>query len=98
PSTRAPATCDDMVALRPGAPPSGILWRMAATTDDSFSARLQHQDTTIFAGIPSESTLWDRRSLLACQDAIRTRWSPYIYLEIGSHLGGSLQPHVLDPR
>lgn len=23
--------------------------------------------------------------------------SPYTYLEIGSHLGGSLQPHVLDP-
>jgi hypothetical protein len=68
----------------------------AATLDDAFSLRLARLDTTIFDAIPSESTPWDRRSLLACQQAVRMRWSPYVYLEIGSHLGGSLQPHVLD--
>lgn len=70
----------------------------AAPTDDAFSARVHGLDTTLFDAIPSESTRWDRRSLLACQHAVRSRWSPYVYLEIGSHLGGSLQPHVLDPR
>jgi len=70
----------------------------AAMADDVFSARVNRLDTTLFDAIPSESTPWDRRSLLACQSAVRMRWSPYVYLEIGSHLGGSLQPHVLDPR
>lgn len=82
-----------MVAPRPDAPPSGILLAMP----DAFSARLDALDTTIFNAIPSESTPGDRRSLLACQNAVRMRWSPYVYLEIGSHLGGSLQPHALDP-
>ncbi len=70
----------------------------AATTDDAFAARLNRLDTTMFDAIPAELTPWDRRSLLACQQVVRRRWSPYRYLEIGSHLGGSLQPHVLDPR
>ncbi len=69
----------------------------AATSTDAFSGRLDRLDTTLFDAIASESTPWDRRSLLACQHAVRTRWSPYVYLEIGSHLGGSLQPHILDP-
>ncbi|MEO6221807.1 MAG: class I SAM-dependent methyltransferase, partial [Vicinamibacterales bacterium] len=68
-----------------------------ATSKDAFSERLERLDTSLFEAIPSESTPWDRRSLLACQHAVRMRWSPYVYLEIGSHLGGSLQPHVLDP-
>ncbi len=70
----------------------------AAMADDAFSARVNRLDTTLFDAIPSESTPWDRQSLLACQSAVRMRWSPYVYLEIGSHLGGSLQAHVLDPR
>jgi hypothetical protein len=64
---------------------------------DSFSARLTRLDDSLYAAIASESTLWDRRSLLACQAAVRARQWPYVYLEIGSHLGGSLQPHILDP-
>lgn len=52
---------------------------------------------TLFDAVDAQSTPRDRRSLLACQQAVRTLVSPYIYLEIGSHLGGSLQPHVLDP-
>jgi hypothetical protein len=68
-----------------------------ASAAEAFSARLGRLDATLFDAIPSESTLRDRRSLLACQRAVRGRWSPYVYLEIGSHLGGSLQPHVLDP-
>jgi cephalosporin hydroxylase len=65
--------------------------------DAAFAARLSRLDTTLFDAIPSESTLRDRRSLLACQHAVRMRWPEYVYLEIGSHLGGSLQSHVMDP-
>ena len=55
-------------------------------------------DLSLFAHIESQSTDQDRRSLLACQLAMRTIRGDYVYLEIGSHLGGSLQPHVRDPR
>jgi hypothetical protein len=67
------------------------------TAAAAFETRLACLDLTLFAAIPSESTPRDRRSLLACQAAVRRRRSPYAYLEIGSHLGGSLQPHILDP-
>ena len=49
-------------------------------------------------GIESLTTDLDKRSLLACQLAVRNLRSSYVYLEIGSHLGGSLQTHVLDDR
>ena len=34
--------------------------------------------------------------LLLVQDCVRSR-GEYIYLEIGSHLGGTIQPHFIDP-
>ena len=64
---------------------------------DPFDARVAALDLSLFDAIPSQSSAWDRRSLLACQAAIRQRIGRYVYLEIGSHLGGSLQTHVLDP-
>jgi hypothetical protein len=47
----------------------------------------------------SQSTDGDKRSLLAIQRAMREtrRAARYVYLEIGSFMGGSLQPHVPDP-
>jgi len=62
-----------------------------------FGERLHALDITLFDGIPSQSTGLDRRSLLAAQGAIRARFGSYVYLEIGSHLGGSVQTHVMDP-
>jgi len=62
-----------------------------------FGERLHALDITLFDGIPSQSTGLDRRSLLAVQGAIRARFGSYVYLEIGSHLGGSVQTHVMDP-
>ena len=44
-----------------------------------------------------QSTDDDRLTLLAVQTAIRRRFPGYIYLEIGSYKGSSLQPHVVDP-
>lgn len=58
--------------------------------------RLEELDGTLFSGIPSQSSENDQRSLLACQNAVRRLAPSYCYLEIGSHLGGSIQPHLLD--
>jgi len=63
-----------------------------------FDHALSNLDLSLFAAIESQSTDNDRRSLLACQLAMRAIRGDYVYLEIGSHLGGSLQPYVRDPR
>lgn len=62
----------------------------------SFTRQLQSLDTTLFRAIESQTSENDRSSLLACQLAVRTLSPSYTYLEIGSHLGGTLQPHLLD--
>lgn len=69
-----------------GAPPS------------DFDERIATLDPALFARIESQSSDDDKRSLLACQLAVRTIRPAYSYLEIGSYLGGSLQPHLLDDR
>jgi hypothetical protein len=58
-------------------------------------AELDH--ATLLGRIPSETTARDRRSLLCLHLALR-RQQRFTYLEIGSHLGGSLQALVVDPR
>ena len=50
----------------------------------------------LFSHIESQTTSEDRVSLLAIQEAVRTS-GPYTYLEIGSHLGGTIQTHIADP-
>ena len=52
-------------------------------------------DPSIFT-VPTTTTVEDRKSLLRLQNVARTR-GPYHYLEVGSHLGGSLVPHLIDP-
>ena len=49
-------------------------------------------------GIPSQTKTGDRASLLALQEGVATVFGAFEYLEIGSHLGGSLQAAVRDPR
>jgi Methyltransferase domain len=66
-------------------------------TNSTVARRISALDTSLFASIPSESSDNDKRSLLACQNAMRHLRSGYGYLEIGSYLGGSIQPHLLDP-
>jgi hypothetical protein len=62
----------------------------------SFEERIESLDLSLFEAILSETTDEDRRSLLQLQRLIR-RSGPYVYLEIGSHLGGTIQPHYIDP-
>jgi hypothetical protein len=59
--------------------------------------RVERLDTSLFAGIDSQTTEPDRQSRLALHAALAER-GPFDYLEIGSHLGGSLQAMVADPR
>lgn len=59
---------------------------------------LELETERAFASIPSETTPRDRRSLVALQRAVRRASGVYNYLEIGSHLGGTLQPFALDPQ
>jgi hypothetical protein len=63
-----------------------------------LDSRIEGLDLCLFAAIDSQSDDGDRRSWLALQRTVRHWNESYTYLEIGSHLGGSIQPHLLDPR
>ena len=65
---------------------------------ESLESALRNQDISIFAPISAQLTDADKRSLLAVQWGLRNLYTGYTYLEIGAHLGGRLQPHVLDPH
>jgi hypothetical protein len=65
---------------------------------ENFEEAIAQQDLALFEQIPSQSTDDDKVSLLACQLATRELRPNYNYLEIGSHIGGSIQPHLLDDR
>src|SRR5436305_2405579 len=69
---------------------------MSSSAD--FERRLRELDPSLFAAIDSQSSDGDRRSWLALQRLARGTGGTYACLEIGFHLGGSIQPHLLDPR
>lgn len=62
-----------------------------------FEQAIAKLDLGLFSKIESQSTPEDKRSFLAIQNAVRRLHGPYNYLEIGSYLGGSIQPYLLDP-
>src|SRR5947209_1057855 len=66
--------------------------------DDKPETRIQGQDISLFRHVLSQSTDDDKRSLLALQAGLREQVKEFVYLEIGSYKGGSLQPYVVDPR
>lgn len=55
-------------------------------------------DIELFETIESQTSFEDRRALLAVQRAYARKHKNYAYLEIGSHLGGTIQPYLADPR
>ncbi len=55
-------------------------------------------DISVFDAIPTQTTQNDRLSLLALQNAVAETYPSYCYLETGSFLGGTIQPHILDQR
>lgn len=68
------------------------------TSGAPVEQRVQQLDLSLWDAIPSQTTPGDRRSLLALQAAAAARLGRYSYLEIGSYVGGSIQPHLLDDR
>jgi predicted O-methyltransferase YrrM len=64
---------------------------------DDFQVRIDRLDIGLFQHVPSQTTENERKALLALQLTLR-RLQPFVYLEIGSYLGGSLQPYLLDCR
>lgn len=63
-----------------------------------FEDMISRLDTALYKNIDAELNEDDRKTLLAVQNAVREFKGTYCYLEIGSHLGGSIQPHLLDAR
>lgn len=68
-----------------------------SNSPDNIVLRIEKLDPTVFATISSQSTPRDQRSLLALHAAARRAYGEFVYLEIGSHIGGSLQALVADP-
>jgi hypothetical protein len=64
----------------------------------SIVGRIAERDISLFGYIGSQTSDADRRSLLAVHDAMAKRAVGFSYLEIGSHLGGTLQVFIADPR
>jgi hypothetical protein len=56
---------------------------------------LTQLDTNVFK-IESQSSQADKVSFLRLQATISETFSQYVYLEIGSHMGGTLLPYLLD--
>jgi len=73
-------------------------WQIDAAIMSDLDTKLDLLDISLFDAIPSQTTDDDKRSLLAIQSAARALSPSYVYLEIGSHLGGSIQPYLLDER
>jgi hypothetical protein len=67
-------------------------------TMNTFHERIRDRDQRLFEYVPSGTGPRDRDTLLAVQNAVASVVRDYSYLEIGSHLGGSLQPHLVDTR
>ncbi len=65
---------------------------------DNFEELIDSLDVSLFEKVQSQSTHLDKQSFLACQLALRDLRPSYAYLEIGSYLGGSIQPYLYDDR
>jgi hypothetical protein len=72
--------------------------KVATHDPAAFRERLEALDVALLKGIPSQTERSDRASLLALHVAAAERFGSFGYLEIGSHLGGSLQAVVRDDR
>ena len=64
----------------------------------NFEQLISRLDLKIYEKIKTQLTDDDKQTLLGCQFAVRNLLPQYNYLEIGSYLGGSIQPHLLDEK
>lgn len=63
-----------------------------------YVEQIERLDVGLFTNVSSQTSVEDRRSLLAVQRAVAKAHPQYTYLEIGSHLGGTIQTHLADSR
>src|SRR5262245_58730815 len=94
--------------MRGGAVPTGFRKRDCKAKGNPMGAeakaimgnleKIASCDPTIYDAISAALTQNDRRSLLWIQNVVRLADPAYCYLEIGSELGGSLFPHLVDDR
>lgn len=68
-----------------------------STSTAPFAERIESLDPSLFSTIHSQSTPRDHRSLLALHAAARKAYGTFGYLEVGSHIGGSMQAMIADP-
>lgn len=68
------------------------------STDYNIETMISNLDLELFSKIKGDTDNGDKKSLLAIQNAVRQIKGSYVYLEIGSLLGSSIQPHLLDSR
>ena len=66
-------------------------------SEKDIDQRIESLDTRLFDRVLAASTSGDRMSLLLLQRCVR-RSSSYVYLEIGSYLGGTIQQILVDSR
>src|SRR5437016_623717 len=64
----------------------------------TIQRQIHSLDSKLFEHLEAQTSVWDRRALLALHDAAADMWGSFVYLEIGSYLGGSLQAVMRDPR
>jgi hypothetical protein len=60
--------------------------------------KIDKLDVSLFETIHSQTSFEEKQSLLAVQRATARKHKEYVYLEIGSYLGGSIQPYIVDDR
>src|SRR5207253_3992080 len=69
----------------------------AVGLDMQMVTAIEALDTAAFI-VWSETSEYDKISFLRIQKLIRAHVANYVYVEVGSHLGGTLAPHLADPR
>ncbi|WP_143748956.1 class I SAM-dependent methyltransferase [Mesorhizobium sophorae] len=65
-------------------------------TANQAMGMIETLDIAVFQ-VDTGSTLSDRTSFLRVQNFARSTLGRYVYLEVGSDIGGSLLPHLIDP-
>jgi hypothetical protein len=63
----------------------------------TITERVERLDVALLAAIESQTSTGDRRGLLALHATMLATQGTFSYLEIGSHLGGSLQAVIAEP-
>jgi hypothetical protein len=64
----------------------------------ALQTQIEALDSKLFDYVEAQTSRWDRQALLALHAAAAAIFDSFVYLEIGSYLGGSLQVLMRDPR